>query len=139
MISLYLPDWRLTRSKVAMCRSRSKLFQTVLALVATLMLFAVSCWHSAKVHEHHPSQVAAVEHTHDRAATTMSDDGPSPKQDDDDNPVHMLAHASGHWIGHDGPSNVAAPTIFTEPVWLVLEALFRSGTDPFRLLRPPRG
>ncbi|CAM3067679.1 hypothetical protein I6G65_01745 (plasmid) [Sphingomonas paucimobilis] len=126
---------------MAMRRSSSALFGAVLALVAMLGLVAASSWHSAMVHDHVPVQVAAVDHDHDHdhaAAAEHNDHAPA-KQTGGDSPVHVLAHAAGHWVAFDGPTTAKVPAIVAARAWSILTTSLASGIDPSKLLRPPRG
>lgn len=128
---------------MAMRRSSSAIFGAVLALVAMLGLVAASGWHSAMVHDHALVQVDAADHVqdhdHDHAVAAEQGDQAPAKQAGDDGPVHLLAHAAGHWVAFDGPTTAPLPTIAAARAWSILTASLAGGIEPSKLLRPPRG
>ena len=130
-----------TLRAMAMRRSSSALFGAVLAFVAMLGLVAASGWHSAMVHDHMPVQVAAVDHDHDHdhSVAAEHDDHAPDKQNGGDGPVHVLAHAAGHWVAFEAPATAPVPTIAAARAWSILTASLPGGIDPSKLLRPPRG
>jgi hypothetical protein len=124
---------------MAMRRSSSALLGAVLALVAMLGLVAASGWHSAMIHDHVPVPVAAVDHDHDHSVAVEHDDHAPAKQTGGDGPVHVLAHAAGHWVAFDGPTTAAMPALVAARAWSILTTSLASSIDPSKLLRPPRG
>jgi hypothetical protein len=108
--------------------SRSTLFGAWLSLVAVLGLFALSSWHNAVVHDDDPIHVVSVEHDHGLS-----------KQTDPDRPIHVLAHATGQWIGFAVPFHTHAIFASADRVWAGSVYNLRGGIEPSELLRPPRG
>ena len=82
----------LTDRTMVIRRSRSAMFGAVLAFLALFGLFAVSGWHNAMVHDDDPIHAVSIEHSHGSSSQT-----------DPDAPVHVLAHATGQWIGFADP------------------------------------
>ncbi|MBB3877274.1 hypothetical protein GGR47_003542 [Sphingomonas aquatilis] len=109
-------------------RSRSAMFGAVLAFLALFGLFAVSGWHNAMVHDDDPIHAVSIEHSHGSSSQT-----------DPDAPVHVLAHATGQWIGFADPFMPVAPLFADQRVWVVDVAPWLHGIAPAELLRPPRG
>ena len=126
---------------MAMRRSPSAILGVVLAFVAMLGLMAVSGWHSAMVHDHSVVQVAAVDHDHDVDQTIAGehDDHAPAKQNSGEGPVHLLAHAAGHWVAFDSPATAPVPALVAARAWSILTVSLIGGIDPSKLLRPPRG
>jgi len=100
----------------------------VLALVAMLGLIGVSGWHNAVIHDDAPIHVSSVEHGHS-----------SSNQADPDAPIHVLAHATVHWVA--SVSSLSATPMFAviAPNWPNGDYRLGLGIDPTGLLRPPRG
>lgn len=98
----------------------------VLAFVALFGLFAIAGWHNSVVHDD-DVQIVAVDHGHT----------PS-KEIDHDAPIHLLAHATGQWIGFADPIVPVAPMVTNLRVWAADIAPWRHGITPTELLRPPR-
>lgn len=111
-----------------MRQTRSALVGAVLALVAMLGLCALSGWHNAVLHDDGPVHLVSVDHDHG-----------SSKQVDPDAPIHVLAHATGQWIGFAGSFATPAPFAIAAQVWPIGRYGLRGGVDPSELLRPPRG
>jgi hypothetical protein len=132
-----------TLRAMAMRRSPSAILGVMLALVAMLGLVAVSGWHSAMVHDHDVVQVAAVDHDHDhdvdQTVAGEHDDHAPAKQNGGEGPVHLLAHAAGHWVAFDGPATAPVPALVAARAWSILTVSLTGGIDPSKLLRPPRG
>ena len=103
-------------------------FLAAFALVAVLGLFALSGWHNAIVHDDDPIHVVSVEHDHG-----------SSNQTDPDGPIHVLAHATGQWIGIAAPFHAPAALAIADRVWPSGDYCLRGGIEPSELLRPPRG
>lgn len=131
-----------TLPAMARRRSPSAILGAVLALVAMLGLVAVSGWHSAMVHDHNVVQVAAVDYDHDhgvdQTVAAVHDDHAPAKQGDSEGPVHLLAHAAGHWVAVDGPVPGPVPALVAARAWSILTASLIGGIDPSEFLRPPR-
>ena len=142
-----LPDNRRppTLRAMAMRRSSSAILGVVLALVAMLGLVVVSGWHSAMIQDHSVVQVAAVDHHHDHdqpddhTVAAEQDDHAPAKQNGGEGPVHLLAHAAGHWVAFDGPATAPVPALVAARAWSILTVSLIGGIDPSKLLRPPRG
>lgn len=135
---ILLPRGRYQPRPPAMAMRHSPTFLgAVLALVAMLGLLVASGWHSATVHDHNPIKVAVVDHHHD--VTAEQGEHAPDKESGDVGPVHLLAHAAGHWVAFGGPTTAPVPTIVATRTWSILTASLLSTIDPSKLLRPPRG
>ena len=99
----------------------------MLALLAVLLIAILSTWHGTTIHDDHLEPAASVEHQHEGSGQT-----------DDDDPVHVAAHAATQ-----GLIATVWPTPWNIRVlparrWISLEFALLPGIDPTKLLRPPR-
>lgn len=115
-------------SRMPMRHPRSALFGAVLALVAMLGLICVSGWHNAIVHDDDAVHAVSIEHSHD-----------APEKSDPDAPIHVLAHATGHWVAFAETFPSPRAVLVSDRDWAIDTDRLRSGIDPSELLRPPRG
>lgn len=113
---------------MALRRSPYALIGAVLALVALLGLIGVATWHSAVIHDDDPIQFVLVEQG-----------SGSSNQADPVGPVHVVAHATGQFIAFAEPLAASAPALTTNQAWPIATTFLGDGSDPSKLLRPPRG
>ncbi|HEX2019620.1 MULTISPECIES: hypothetical protein [Sphingomonas] len=106
---------------------RSALLGAVLALVAMLGLIGLSGWHNAIVHDDDAIHASVIEHSHD-----------TPEKSDPDAPIHVLAHATGHWVAFDGALPSERMILVADRQWMIGTARLPGGIDPAEFLRPPR-
>ncbi len=107
--------------------SGRSLLGAVLALAAMLGLIALSGWHGAIVHDDDPIHAVSIRHSHD-----------APEKADPDAPIHVLAHATGHWIAAAEAFTSPRAILVADRGWAIGIASLRGGIDPSELLRPPR-
>lgn len=126
---LLLPVWR-GPGLPGMGALRSSTLFGILALLAVLGMGLASGWHSATFHDDNPVHIASG----DRHDASLHD---ASGQDDPDAPIHVAAHAFGHWM----LTPVSADLLFATPL-LALRHLLPivrqlSGIRGPDLLRPP--
>jgi len=130
-IDRFLPQRRIpdTDACVILRHLRAATLGALLALTAVLGLATLTTWHDASFHDDDRTvQLSVDAHDHDQ--------GPS---QDTDSPMHLVAHAAGHWL-NVGLQNDRLVTVLPSVRLCVIghvQAL--AGLSPGLLLRPPRG
>ncbi|NTS66593.1 hypothetical protein HRV97_15685 [Sphingomonas sp. HHU CXW] len=127
MMRLSVTGGQRSFGRMPMRHPRSALLGAVLALVAMLGLIGLSGWHNAIVHDDDAIHASVIEHSHD-----------TPEKSDPDAPIHVLAHATGHWVAFDGALPSERMILVADRQWMIGTARLPGGIDPAEFLRPPR-
>lgn len=107
--------------------ARSSLLLGLLAVLAVLGMGLASGWHSATFHDDDPVHMAAG----DRHA--------APEQNDPDAPIHVAAHAIGHWMLTPPEAQIAPAAVSVAQRHLLPLVRHLAGIGAPGLLRPPQG